>query len=263
MSGHFDAYHVWLGIPAEEQPPHHYRLLGIPLFESDSQVIAVAAQRQTAHIKTFTIGPQSDLSQEILNQLARAKLCLLNPARKAKYDAALRAMLAPVTRTWVIGSASDCELVVDCPTVSQRHCRLSQTFHGYFLDDLGSTNGTFVNGRRVTSRVAVCRTDTVRLGRKTLMPWPPETVASAARTIRIGAGSDNDIVLDFPMVSRHHAVIRIEGDRLTIEDLKSTNGTAIGSPENKIRRAKLSPGDIVYFGSHAVPAAKLLGHIAK
>ena len=30
----FDAYHEWLGIPPKDQPPNHYRLLGIELFES-------------------------------------------------------------------------------------------------------------------------------------------------------------------------------------------------------------------------------------
>ena len=32
----FNAYHKWLGIPPEEQPPNHYRLLGIALFEKDT-----------------------------------------------------------------------------------------------------------------------------------------------------------------------------------------------------------------------------------
>ena len=258
MAKPLDVYHVWLGIPPEDQPPHHYRLLGIPLWESDPQVIAVAAQRQMAHVKTFTIGPHSERSQEILNQLARAKVCLLKPARKAKYDAELRAKLSSQERTWVIGSAPGCDIVVDQPAISKRHCSLSQTLRGCFLEDLGSTNGTFLNGRRVVSRPAVCRSDQVRLGRSVLMPWPPEVPPSMARLIRVGAASDNDVVLDLPMISRNHAVIRIERSSTTIEDLDSTNGTAIGSPDNRVRQAQLSSDQIVYFGSHEVPVAKLL-----
>jgi hypothetical protein len=34
----FDPYRKWLGIPPEEQPPNHYRLLGIALFEDDPDV---------------------------------------------------------------------------------------------------------------------------------------------------------------------------------------------------------------------------------
>jgi pSer/pThr/pTyr-binding forkhead associated (FHA) protein len=153
--------------------------------------------------------------------------------------------------------------VLDQPTVSKRHCRFSQTPQGYFVEDLDSTNGTFVNGLRVKSPVAVCRTDTVRLGKTVIMPWPAETACADKRVICIGAASDNDIVLDLPMISRHHAMIRIEGDSATIEDLRSTNGTALGSLKNKIRRAKLLPGDIVYFGSHAVPAKQLLTGIGE
>ena len=36
----FDPYHVWLGIPLREQPPNHYRLLGIARFENHPDVIA-------------------------------------------------------------------------------------------------------------------------------------------------------------------------------------------------------------------------------
>ena len=39
MSDAFDPYHRWLGIPPDEQPPHHYRLLGINAFETDPEVI--------------------------------------------------------------------------------------------------------------------------------------------------------------------------------------------------------------------------------
>lgn len=53
MSENFDAYYKWLGIPPEEQPPHHYRLLGIRLFEADADVIDAAADRQMAHLQTF------------------------------------------------------------------------------------------------------------------------------------------------------------------------------------------------------------------
>ena len=38
MSTLFDPYHKWLGIPPDQQPAHHYRLLGIGLFESDADV---------------------------------------------------------------------------------------------------------------------------------------------------------------------------------------------------------------------------------
>jgi len=90
----FDPYRKWLGIPPEEQPPNHYRLLGIGLFESDPDVISNAADRQMAHVRSFQTGRHAELSQKILNELSAARLCLLDPKRKAAYDAKLRAQLS-------------------------------------------------------------------------------------------------------------------------------------------------------------------------
>jgi hypothetical protein len=89
----FDPYRKWLGIPPEEQPPHHYRLLGIGLYEGDPDVIEAAADRQMSHVQTYKTGKHSSLSQKLLNELAAAKLCLLNRERKKAYDAALKERL--------------------------------------------------------------------------------------------------------------------------------------------------------------------------
>ena len=88
MSEIFDPYHKWLGIPPKDQPPNHYRLLGVDAFEADADVIATAADQRMAHIKSFATGAYSIQSQQILNELAAAKLCLLQPTRKAEYDRA-------------------------------------------------------------------------------------------------------------------------------------------------------------------------------
>ncbi|MCE9548426.1 MAG: hypothetical protein K8T25_23370, partial [Planctomycetia bacterium] len=90
----FDPYHEWLGIPPAEQPPHRYRLLGLAIFESDPTLIRDEADRRMQHVRTFQLGKRSQASQTVLNELAAAKVCLLNPASKAHYDAALREWLA-------------------------------------------------------------------------------------------------------------------------------------------------------------------------
>ena len=38
MVEQFDAYHKWLGIAPKDQPPNHYRLLGVDLFEADDDM---------------------------------------------------------------------------------------------------------------------------------------------------------------------------------------------------------------------------------
>lgn len=93
MSEEFDPYRKWLGIAPHEQPPHHYRLLGIAPFEDDPDVIENAADRQMAHVRTYQSGRYRDFSQKILNELSAAKIMLLDPARKAEYDAELHDVL--------------------------------------------------------------------------------------------------------------------------------------------------------------------------
>jgi len=90
MSKEFDPYHRWLGIPPKHQPADYYRLLGLELFESDPEVIRDAAERQIAHVRGYALGKHSELSQRILNELGKAKACLLNAAEKADYDRELR-----------------------------------------------------------------------------------------------------------------------------------------------------------------------------
>ena len=86
MDATFDPYHTWLGIPPSEQPPNHYRLLGISRGIGDTNVISNAADRQMAFLRTFQTGQYSKLSQKLLNEIADARNCLLSLDRKAEYD---------------------------------------------------------------------------------------------------------------------------------------------------------------------------------
>jgi len=52
---------------------------------------------------------------------------------------------------YVIGAAADCDIVIDRSKISSHHARLSQVGRTYVLEDLGSTNGTFVDGVRITT----------------------------------------------------------------------------------------------------------------
>jgi hypothetical protein len=68
MPESFDAYYKWLGISPKDQPPNHYRLLGIELFDDDPDVIEAAADQRMAHVRTYQTGPNSALSQKIRQQ---------------------------------------------------------------------------------------------------------------------------------------------------------------------------------------------------
>lgn len=85
----FDPYAEWLGIAAEERPVDHYRLLGLPRFENDTLRIQAAADHWMSTVRKQQIGRRAGYTQQLLNELSSAKLCLLNPQAKAEYDTRL------------------------------------------------------------------------------------------------------------------------------------------------------------------------------
>jgi pSer/pThr/pTyr-binding forkhead associated (FHA) protein len=63
-----------------------------------------------------------------------------------------------------IGRSTGAEFMLDAPLVSRLHCQLSATHDAIQVKDLDSTNGTFVNGKRVTS-AALRAGDVLKVGR--------------------------------------------------------------------------------------------------
>ena len=98
----FDPYYKWFGIPPAEQPPNHYRLLGVDLFESDVDVIESAAEQRMTFLRSHSNGARMLIAQRLLNEVAAAKLCLSHEQRRAEYDERLRSRgvqaAAPVTQ---------------------------------------------------------------------------------------------------------------------------------------------------------------------
>lgn len=72
----------------------------------------------------------------------------------------------------VIGRSADCAIVLDDDFVSTRHARVVNGETGLYLEDLGSTNGTYVNGRRITAPTSVGTEDEIRIGRTILKLEP-------------------------------------------------------------------------------------------
>lgn len=161
-------------------------------------------------------------------------------------------------QSWVVGATSECDVVVSEATVSGRHCQLTQTPDGFVLEDLGSTNGTYVNGQRVVRPRHVSASDDITLGRTVRLPWPNHLFSPGSRTIRIGRAADNHVILDHAEVSQHHAQLTVHGNTMTLEDLGSSAGTAIGSPERRITKASVGRDDTVFFGSAPVSVSTLV-----
>jgi len=93
MSDVFNPYHRWLGIPLQEQPPNHYRLLGLQVFEQDPDVIETAADQRQTSLRLYVDGKHGAEAQALLREVAEAKVCLLLADRKETYDAWLHERL--------------------------------------------------------------------------------------------------------------------------------------------------------------------------
>jgi hypothetical protein len=81
-----DVYKSWLGIPEGPRPPGHYELLRLVEFEDDPEKIRSNYKKLNAHVRKYASGQYSTRSQELLNELAKAMLCLTDPERKKEYD---------------------------------------------------------------------------------------------------------------------------------------------------------------------------------
>ncbi|HET8630766.1 MAG TPA: FHA domain-containing protein [Thermomicrobiales bacterium] len=156
-----------------------------------------------------------------------------------------------------IGRGVSNDIVTADPRASRLHAEVRREGADVVLVDPGSTNGTFVNGQRVGRAVLrdgdllqiggfslVYQADGVRqAGERTRAgadaasaerPTPhalvlPDIFNLRARPVlTVGRDPSNDVVLDHPQVSRHHARLELRPDgRLAVTDLNSTNGTFV------------------------------------
>ncbi len=69
-----------------------------------------------------------------------------------------------VTGEMTIGRAAGCQLIFDDTYLSQRHARVAPAEGGVVIEDLGSTNGTYINQQRVTAPVLGRRGDRIQFG---------------------------------------------------------------------------------------------------
>jgi DNA-binding winged helix-turn-helix (wHTH) protein len=68
----------------------------------------------------------------------------------------------------VLGRDRNCTIRIDSPTLSRRHARIVVTGAETTVEDLGSKNGTRVNGRSITEPIALGDGDEIKLGALTL-----------------------------------------------------------------------------------------------
>lgn len=174
-----------------------------------------------------------------------------------------------------IGRTPDNNLALSDSQVSHHHARIIRQPEGFIIEDLNSTNGTFVNGQQVT-RQLLHGDDEIQIGQTRLIfqipsivPSPPERVPRRplpvsvgvrvvltdgygefvplrANLLSIGRAQENNLTLSDSQVSHHHACITQQPEGFVIEDLNSTNGTFVNS--QRVTRQLLQGGDEIQIG---------------
>ena len=156
--------------------------------------------------------------------------------------------------SWIFGADPASDVWLNDSVVSAEHCRLSKTESGFELQDLGSSNGTFVNGRKI-QHASVTPNDEIRLANQIRLPWPDESLAKWV--IRIGAGEDNGVQMQHDSVSKNHAKLIVDqNNHYLICDLGSTNGTWVD--ERSIRAAVLRPDTVFRVGAVKTTAQQIV-----
>jgi ABC-type multidrug transport system ATPase subunit/pSer/pThr/pTyr-binding forkhead associated (FHA) protein len=155
-------------------------------------------------------------------------------------------------RAIVMGRDPECEIPVEDQRVSWRHVRIEMSNGAPLITDLRSSNGTYIDGVKLESEPAsIARETIIQIGntraRIREIENRPATgqgkfrrVPLRQRTVRIGRAQDNDIVLEEPNVSWHHAEVR-PGTPPTLVDLGSRNGVRLGDQPLQ-GSAPLQPG---------------------
>jgi len=95
-----------------------------------------------------------------------------------------------------IGRGSGNAIVIQSPEVSRRHARIRRDGNSYFIEDWGSTNGTFVSGQRVMNLTLLRNKDTIKLGDSIILLFTdePDNIAPLAE------GSVSSLEHDVTMV---------------------------------------------------------------
>ena len=84
-----DVYRDWLKITDTTRPLNHYQLLRLKMFEDNTAKVREHYRAMNSHVRKYAAGEFAKQSQQLLNELAKAMLCLTDSERKGEYDAAM------------------------------------------------------------------------------------------------------------------------------------------------------------------------------
>ena len=128
----------------------------------------------------------------------------------------------------VIGRHPTCEIVLPESQVSRKHIRILEESDGYFIEDLKSQNGTFLNGKRIESRSQLMDSDQIHIEGILMLFHDPDRPRSASEGDE-EQGSVADFLIGDDEAIEHSSTI------LTVVDVeKSSRRPSTENPEVKL-----------------------------
>ena len=164
-------------------------------------------------------------------------------------------------RPVVVGAHRSCELMIDDPQVSRRHAELSITGDGIRVRDLGSTNGTFWQGSKVSDLV-VPQGSVVKFGNTSVRILPAEVpVMPPSNRSRFGG-----LVGNSPAMREMFAVLELASPTDATILLQGPSGTGKELAARAIHdHSERASGELVVVDCGAIPesliASHLFGHV--
>jgi pSer/pThr/pTyr-binding forkhead associated (FHA) protein len=161
----------------------------------------------------------------------------------------------------VLGRDARCDQVINDGEISRNHARIAERDGKYYLQDLGSTNGTYLNGEQLETGkwVEFKPGDNLGLGKKFEInrsqndlpeQLPDLNMPASNGAITVGRADGNSLKLGWPETSRKHAVIQNHDGANWIMDQGSSNGTWVNGKKIPSQQwVILQPGAKVQFGS--------------
>jgi len=230
MAADFNPYHVWLSIPPEEQPPNLYRLLGLRMFETNGDVIDNAADRQTAHLRTFQGGKHGELTQRLLNEVAAARVCLLDAKKRAAYDQQLQARLAAAMPAALAPAKADAPQAASGSAIQRLPPRRPASAASAvepqqpaepwddLLGDSNVNSPTGSGGMSAKAAAAKRGANNRNLAVGIAVAVALVAVAGIGLFLLKGSSSEGTLVFDWPANDRTDTTISVDGTPLTIPE---------------------------------------------
>jgi pSer/pThr/pTyr-binding forkhead associated (FHA) protein len=146
-------------------------------------------------------------------------------------------------QTVTIGRGQECDISIDNTAISRQHISLSLQNGAYFLSDLGSTNGSFVNGKKIETNELLAETDTITFGKFTLTP-----ARAAESTSKVSASVAAD------MMGRDEETVFVSGKKQAPPAPQAKAKTA--GPRITVVRGNASPRELSLAGNSSLKIGK-------